>query len=55
MNIFLILIPAIIISGYLWDITVEVLNLKAIKPTLPQEFARHYDDAKYAKHEIFAR
>lgn len=55
MNIFLILIPAIIISGYLLDLTVEILNLKAITPELPKEFTGYYDDAKYTKSQNYLK
>lgn len=55
MNIFIIVIPAIIISGYVLDIIIEALNLKAINPALPQEFEGYYDSGKYAKSQNYLK
>ncbi len=41
----------------LWnlDFIASILNLKALKPTLPEEFLGVYDEAKYAKSQEYTR
>ncbi|MBU0951435.1 MAG: M48 family metallopeptidase [Elusimicrobia bacterium] len=47
MNIYLIIILAILIGNYLLNLVVETLNVKHISTVLPEEFAGHYSQDKY--------
>jgi STE24 endopeptidase len=47
MNMYLIVILAILIGGYLLDLTVELLNIKNLKTDLPEEFKDLYDPERY--------
>ncbi|HUT85720.1 MAG TPA: M48 family metallopeptidase [Elusimicrobiales bacterium] len=55
MNIYAILIPSILLFGYLLELVTETLNVKAASPTLPEEFKEYYDDAKYAKNQSYLK
>jgi STE24 endopeptidase len=55
MNIYLVLIPTILVFEYALDLTVELLNLKAVGTTLPKEFENHYDGAKYKKSQSYLK
>jgi len=55
MNLYLILILAILIGSYLLDLIVDTLNLKHMKTDLPEEFQGHYDPAKYEKSQEYLR
>lgn len=46
MNIYLVIILAILAGGYFLELIVEGLNLKRISPILPKEFANFYDAGK---------
>ncbi|MDD5195416.1 MAG: M48 family metallopeptidase [Candidatus Omnitrophica bacterium] len=48
MNIYLILILSILVSEYLLDAVIELLNVKAASPKLPEEFSGFYDERKYS-------
>lgn len=53
MNIFLVIILAIIIGSYLLELIVEKLNLKNLQTELPGEFTGYYDRAKYQKSQEY--
>jgi STE24 endopeptidase len=55
MNIFLILVPAVLAFGYLLEVITETLNIKAISPELPEEFAGYYDNEKYSKSQNYLK
>lgn len=55
MNSWLIFILLIIIIGLLLECTVSLLNLKALKPELPDEFADVYDSAEYSKSQNYTK
>lgn len=55
MNIYLIVILAVLTGSYILDLIVELLNLSAIKTTLPEEFEGWYDSAKYAKAQNYLK
>lgn len=55
MNSWLIVILLIIVIGLILECTVSVLNLKALKPDLPEEFADIYDAAEYAKSQNYTK
>ncbi len=55
MNIYLIIILAIIIGNYILDLIIETLNLKAIKKELPKEFVGFYDASKYEKSQEYLK
>jgi STE24 endopeptidase len=52
-NAYLIFILAVIVGGYLLDLIVEYLNLKRLKPELPNEFEDFYDADKYTKSQQY--
>jgi STE24 endopeptidase len=47
MNLFLFAVLAILIGDYLLNLVVEILNVRHLKITLPQEFVGWYDGEKY--------
>jgi len=55
MNIYLIIILAIIIVDYILDIVVDTLNVKHTKTDLPEEFEGHYDAEKYKKAQNYLK
>ncbi len=55
MNIYSIIILATIIIGYFLDFFGDYLNLKALKPELPEEFKDVYDADKYQKSQEYTR
>jgi len=55
MNLYLILILAILIGSYLLDLIVDTLNLRHMKTDLPEEFQGYYDPAKYEKSQEYLR
>lgn len=55
MNIYAVIILLTIIIGFLLDIVADVLNLKNLKPELPEEFKGVYDDEKYRKSQDYTR
>ncbi|MCF7809778.1 M48 family metallopeptidase [bacterium] len=54
-NAYLIFILAVIVGGFLLDLVVEYLNLKRLKPDLPEEFDGFYDAEKYSKSQDYTR
>tara|TARA_B100001029_G_scaffold179232_1_gene188040 strand:+ start:9984 stop:11228 length:1245 start_codon:yes stop_codon:yes gene_type:complete len=55
MNIYFFIIIFAIIFEYLLSTLVNKLNLNALKPELPEEFADVYDKKKYAKSQNYTR
>lgn len=55
MNIFTIIILAAILIDYILGITSDVLNLKALKKSVPKEFEDVYDKETYAKSQEYTR
>ncbi|MFO7600000.1 MAG: M48 family metallopeptidase [Candidatus Desulfacyla sp.] len=55
MNLFLILILAILVGDYLLDLIVDTLNLGHLRTDLPEEFAGYYDGEKYGKSQEYLK
>lgn len=55
MNYWLIFIIAVIMLSYLLELTVSILNLKALSPELPGEFKDIYDKNQYEKSQQYTR
>ena len=55
MNIYLVVILAIIIGKYILDLIIELLNIRSIRKELPREFEGFYDLAKYKKSQDYLK
>lgn len=55
MNIYLVIILAILIFEYAWTLCVEGLNVRHASPELPQEFEGYYDAAKYRQSQNYLK
>ena len=55
MNIFLIIILAIILIDYIFDAVVGILNVRHASPHLPQEFVGWYDAQKYKRSQEYLK
>ncbi|HEJ83424.1 MAG TPA: M48 family peptidase, partial [Desulfobacteraceae bacterium] len=55
MNGYLIFILAVILTGYILEVLVAVLNLQSLQPVLPEEFADVFDKDKYAESQKYTR
>jgi STE24 endopeptidase len=55
MNGYLIFILAVLMLSWLLDLAIEILNLRALKPDLPEEFQGWYDAGKYAASQQYLR
>jgi STE24 endopeptidase len=55
MNGYLIFILAVIIVSFVFDLIIELLNLKNISPKLPDEFTGYYDEERYKKSQLYTR
>ena len=55
MNIYLFIIPFILVFDYVLSFIVRTLNLKALDPVLPSEFEDTFDKDKYLKSQDYAR
>ncbi len=55
MNIYGIIILVTLLIGFLLDLVTEVLNLRALKNELPEEFSDVYDQEKYEKSQEYTR
>ena len=55
MNIYLIVILAIILFKYTLNFIVDTLNVKSADPVLPEEFKGYYDQDKYEKSQYYLR
>jgi len=55
MNIYLAVILFILIGEYFFNLIVELLNIKNLKTTLPDEFSGLYDSEKYEKSQRYLK
>ena len=55
MNMYLIIIPFILIFEYITSSIVRILNLKSLDPTLPEEFKNIFDSDRYLKSQNYTR
>ena len=55
MNIYLIIILTTIIGEYILSTAILTLNLKALNPSLPNEFSDIYDKDKYQKSQNYTK
>jgi len=55
MNLFLILILAILIGDYLLDLIVDILNMRHLRTDLPEEFVGYYDGERYGKSQEYLK
>ncbi|MCG6881065.1 MAG: M48 family metallopeptidase [Deltaproteobacteria bacterium] len=55
MNLFSIIILAILIGDYLLGVVVDVLNVKHLKTDLPAAFSGYYDEEKYRKSQEYLK
>ena len=55
MNGYLMFIVAILVLGYLIELTVALLNLRSLSPELPAEFVGVYDADQYARSQEYTR
>lgn len=55
MNIYALIILCALLADYLLEATADWLNLKALDPKLPAEFADCYDPAEYARSQEYTR
>ncbi|MDP8214109.1 MAG: M48 family metallopeptidase [Candidatus Euphemobacter frigidus] len=53
MNVYLIIILAILIGNYLLDLVIELLNLRHFDPNLPSEFHGCYDAERYRSSQSY--
>ena len=55
MNIYFIIIISVIIFEYLLSFAVNILNIKALDPNLPEEFSDTFDKDKYLKSQEYTK
>jgi len=55
MNVWLLIILAIIITHYLLDLVISILNLKALSTQLPPEFSDIFSEEKYAESQRYTK
>ncbi|UCH94683.1 MAG: M48 family metallopeptidase [Candidatus Aminicenantes bacterium] len=55
MNLYLVIILAVLVGKYLLGVIADRLNIKHLNPELPDEFKGFYDERKYAKSQRYAR
>ncbi len=55
MNVYLVVILAILLGSHLLTVIIERLNLKHLTPNLPAEFIGFYDQKKYTKSQEYSR
>ena len=55
MNVYLVIILAILIGDYLLDLIVEILNVRCASVVLPKEFVGFYDAQKYKKSQNYLK
>ena len=55
MNIYLVVILAILIVDYILDIAADTLNVKRIRTELPAEFKGYYDPEKYRRSQQYLK
>jgi STE24 endopeptidase len=55
MNFWLLIILFILLTTYLLEFTVSLLNIRALNPTLPKEFETTFNDREYEKSQNYTR
>lgn len=55
MNIYGAIILATLLASYLFSLITEIINLKALREELPEDFADVYDREKYRKSQAYTR
>ncbi len=55
MNTWLIIILFILLTSYLLELSVSLLNIRALSPNLPDEFRTIYNDQEYRKSQKYTR
>ncbi len=55
MNSYLVFILAVLVVGYLLDLSVSLLTLRSLDPVLPGEFVGIYDPDEYARSQEYTR
>lgn len=55
MNTWLFIVLSILILSFILELTVSVLNLRALKPTLPKEFESLYSSEEYEKSQNYTK
>jgi STE24 endopeptidase len=55
MNSWLLVILFILFTTYLLELTVSLLNIRALNPTLPKEFETTFNDREYEKSQNYTR
>ncbi len=55
MNTYAIIILAALLGNYILELISDLLNLKALRPDLPDEFSVVYDQDKYQKSQAYTR
>ena len=55
MNIFAIIVLTTMLIGFILDLTADLLNIRALKPDLPDEFRDVFDADKYKKSQEYTR
>ncbi len=55
MNTYLIIVLAILVGSYLLNLIVEILNIKHLSDTIPDEFRGVYDPEKYAASQKYQK
>ncbi|MEA3233024.1 MAG: M48 family metallopeptidase [Thermodesulfobacteriota bacterium] len=55
MNPYLIFILAVILIGYILDLTISIVNLSSLDPRLPDEFIDVLDGERYAQSQNYTR
>ncbi len=55
MNSYLVVVLAILVVGYLLEVTVSLLTLRSLDPALPEEFVGIYDPDEYGRSQEYTR
>ena len=55
MNVYRIIILATLVGKYLVDLISQWLNIRAMRPELPQELVGYYDSEKFSKSQEYTR
>lgn len=55
MNIYVLIIIALLVLSFLLDSIVDWLNVRALKTKIPKEFEGYYDEQKYEKAQIYLK
>lgn len=55
MNIYLVIIMAVLVGSYLLELMSDILNVRHVREALPEEFVGHYDAEKYGTSQKYLR